>query len=817
MTNNFTKFKKIIDEFRGKVSDSNFETRFTAVSKNIPKKDRFLLKMELKRLAGPCVRLIDLRGHVDGECRPYEHDSRSHFLDDIAINVFKENIALYGKYTMGVYEAVMNTENNFRVIYQKEKQTATIAPSTKNVAQKPQEKTQYPVKLFPLVDYHNRVEERMNFSITLLISIGSDSIECNSSDISVHGCRFRLPTTKKVAVGQTLSIRFLGLEQEFEFGAADTFEYEVKNIQLMDNIQLVGVKSVVTGDSSLTAFQQFLFGFIQGNKRRYKVNLDNSISAIQARSYEQYALPKLNELPVFIGGEAEKFVPKYALICQNNKYTFQYWQDEKKSSTLQYLITPERVNKLKKAMSLGQGLLVYSFIHKSGGKHYFYSADEVQLKESSSIASAFLGFAANKPDFAITFLSLSMINKGKANVPYTLSDAITTKDNYLNLPISDEHVQKVDEIAYGVVVSDITDSALTNTYKELPYDNISPSQLKVFGHKPLKSPFYVEELGINYKNYRKEPRFQYKTSVEVMSQKIKWLAKSQNFSASGLRIEFAEAVPLNKGDIVYLSLPDLQKITTEFNLTELAYEVVRTDKHKTSVNLKVYVAKHKHIGKAFFKALIDKNKDKLTPDQYASMIPSLAKPLRNIYSNALTIPQLIVQASGSRYKVEVMVCGQESGNLLSVMRQLSHKKDYYNLYPVLSSLNANNALAVNLKKIHASDAPITDIVYVAIIPDSKTSENKVVAKLASELNTLKMQQFFIKNALKKGQFFCLQLKLSRTNAPDMNYLNPELSYIGSYAIHRGKQIEQDIWSVSGVIQVLDITQEALLRIQLASA
>ena len=46
---------------------------------------------------------------------------------------------------------------------------------------------------------------------------------------------------------------------------------------------------------------------------------------------------------------------------------------------------------------------------------------------------------------------------------------------------------------------------------------------------------------------------------------------------------------------------------------------------------------------------------------------------------------------------------------------------------------------------------------------------------------------------------------------------PELSYISSYAIHRGKQLEQDIWSVAGVVQVFDITKEALIRYQLMNS
>ena len=45
----------------------------------------------------------------------------------------------------------------------------------------------------------------------------------------------------------------------------------------------------------------------------------------------------------------------------------------------------------------------------------------------------------------------------------------------------------------------------------------------------------------------------------------------------------------------------------------------------------------------------------------------------------------------------------------------------------------------------------------------------------------------------------------------MEYLAPELGYIGSYAIHRGKQLEQDIYSVAGLVQLVDNTQETLFR------
>jgi len=79
------------------------------------------------------------------------------------------------------------------------------------------------------------------------------------------------------------------------------------------------------------------------------------------------------------------------------------------------------------------------------------------------------------------------------------------------------------------------------------------------------------------------------------------------------------------------------------------------------------------------------------------------------------------------------------------------------------------------------------------------------------LNTAELRAYFIKQALEKGSFFCLQLNISRTNEPDLEYLNTELSYISSYAIHRSKQIEQEIMSVVAAIQYVDITHEVLFN------
>lgn len=810
MTKDFSQHAKLIAEFRGGVTKGDFEAKFAVAAKKIPKTEGFLLKMELKRLAGPCMRLIDLRGHVDGECRAYDYEGKTHYLDSVAIRVFEENIAQYGEYTFGVYEAVNNTENNFRVIYQKEKQGV----NRKAIDETPKvfEKLQYSGNLRTFGPYHNRQEERMNFAISVkLVLAPKNELEVLSSDISVQGCKLRVKGAKPLKVGQHVELEFIGLAQEFQFGERSYFDYEIKNIQLFDDTQLIGLQRTGVKDLKRDPFMRFLQGYIQGNKRRYKINLDNTISALQARSIETFALPKINELPIFIEKDGDELIPKYTLTCPNNREYCYYWRDEKKRSTLANLVTPDRIKRLQKLMKLGKSLLVYSFKQVSNGKVYFYSADETQLKEDREFKEQFLGFAANKSTFAVTDLSMLTFDKRSAFSPLTLANTLSKKNEYLNLPPSQEVHAIVDNLAYIVVAQNLTEKTVVESYQNLDYDGIDTKKVKLRGHRKSDEIVLIDEVGINYKNQRHESRFKYETPVKVNLDGVSWTGTSKDFSTAGLKLHLDKPCVLSKGEVVNISFPNLQKITSAFDLKNLPYEVLRINKAKTLLNLRVFVEKHQHIGRSFFKLLIDKNRNKLTPDDYALVTPGLAKALRNIYAASIKIPNLIVQISGSRYKAETITCSDEYGRLLPAMKMLSDKRGVFNLYPLLSDAQAQAFMTTRLKKMQPTDKPLSDILYISIRSDAMSVDQSTKVKLLSQFESVKLRKMFVSNALKTGDFYAIQLKVSRTDEADMEYLNPELAYVGSYAIHRGKQLEQEIWSVAGVVQLYDITHEVMAR------
>lgn len=804
----FSKYQTLINDFRGQVNQSDFAAKFAISTTHLSKTESFLLKMELKRLATPCTRLIDLRGLVDGNCKLYEYDGNKHFLDDVAIKALEKNIVFYGEYTFGVYEAVNNTENNFRVVYQKEKKNNVLL--SEKIVKKDQVKLQYSARLYQFSNYYDRIEERMNFATSVAITLeNKQQVSATSSDISINGCKLRLTKQRPLLVNEVINIKFTGLEQEFQFGNGDVLIFVVKNSHQDGDTQMLGCQRIEVPEKD--AFKRFLTDYIQGNKRRYKVNLDNTIKALQSRSLEQYVLPQLNELPIFIEQRAKKLIPRYALTTHNNQATFQYWQDEEGHSTLHCLLTEARLERLQRQRQTSTSLLVYSFIHQHQGKSFFYTIDDQQLPKKDAFFTSFLSFAANKSSFAVTQLTCLKVDKNCAYAPFTLSNTRSIKNQYINLPPSDEVNACLAPLSNIVVVNNITHSNIVTQYQKLSSTKIDTAKLKLYGHQRLKKPSLIDELGITYKNQRKELRFIYKTDAVAECENVQWQGMSEDFSVSGLKIKLNNSAMLSTGDIVHLTFPKLQKITSAFDLKQLPYEVMGTNKKKTIINLRIHVKKHQHIGREFFKLLINKNRNKLTPDEYAMLTPGLAEALRTCYAKSMHTPSLIVQTSGSRYKIEAITCNDGSNELLQYMKQLSDRNHFYNLYPILHKLQSNNVLEQSLKALLTSEEATTKLVYIAINPSTKKVDKVVNVMLDSELDSLERQQFFIKKALKSGEFYCFQLKISRTNAPDMEYLNAELSYVSGYAIHRGNQIEQDICSVAGVIQLFDVTKETLLR------
>ena len=70
---------------------------------------------------------------------------------------------------------------------------------------------------------------------------------------------------------------------------------------------------------------------------------------------------------------------------------------------------------------------------------------------------------------------------------------------------------------------------------------------------------------------------------------------------------------------------------------------------------------------------------------------------------------------------------------------------------------------------------------------------------------------FIQQAINQGHFYSIRLYLSRTGDPDTEFIAKEMDYLAHYAIHRARMLEEELWSIIAVGEIVDTTHATLFR------
>ena len=135
------------------------------------KNQAFLQGLEKQRLNKDCLRIIDLRGKVSGECQAYEFGGRRHYLDDRAYLLVKQLMQrTQGRYTVAVYEAVLKT------IRQLEQAIIT---------EEPEEDDQTKIQRLKLDENFARAEQRLNFSTPIKLRMADVLYSGHTVNISL--------------------------------------------------------------------------------------------------------------------------------------------------------------------------------------------------------------------------------------------------------------------------------------------------------------------------------------------------------------------------------------------------------------------------------------------------------------------------------------------------------------------------------------------------------------------------------------------------------------------------------------------------------
>ncbi|MGL4895975.1 MAG: PilZ domain-containing protein [Shewanella sp.] len=776
----------LIEQLKPLLMEPNFQEIFQELTKDEDNSTRFLLKMELNRLASPCTRIIDLRDKSELPCTEVEHRQRRHFLDAPAKERLSEALSLYrNQYTLGVYEHVLAAHQQRR---QKLRQTPLI---TENTPPEP-----FMVPGVVLGNYVNRTQERMNYSIRIAASqAGRGELLGTSVDLSVGGARIRLNANHPFDLDKPLNLKLLDLSEEYYYrDLQQGVEYQVVDSHTHGAFIWLRLKRI--GGSE--ALSELLGNLIRGYKLRYKLDVNDVQATAAGLGFERHYLPHLPHLPLYFNQHTQLL--SHMLISRDNQQMVHYFQDAQDVSQLPAMLTPARLSALIAQPDNPDHGLFFSFTYNAQGQLFFYSATLAELKTKGMLA-LFLGFASSKPSWRIFKLTQDKIDHGKGYRRATLP-----ADNTQYSPLVEQQLSLFSHIFQLI---DLTNEEAKRHYQTWLND-ADANALKSFGQTRLTTP-QIKPIALEFSERRQESRFVFKTLVTISQGELKATGLSLDISNRGLQVTLDNPVEFVVNKPLMLSFPKLQTIAGKTQLDNLPYRLVRSRKHGQALHLTAIMGHGPHVGVAFLTKLISQNKEKLQQlTENNSEVKELADGLKNILMRDLhAVPYFIEKTTKSAQMACLGVTTQRD-DISDLFATNTVESLQYNLAPLLKEGFFKQQLLDPIRQMKPQQEMDFIEVFIQLTRQSR-GQIHLKCLLANEIVDDDAQLAFIRQSQLTGRFIALRLYRGAAEKPDMSYLRRELEYINIHASHKAKQLEDQLWRIIGVGELLNITQEVELR------
>lgn len=783
------KHSALIEELSFHLNAQHFEQIFAQRTAQLSKNEQFLIKMELKRLAQPCARIIDLRNEPFDDVQTYQYGSQQHFLDPLAIDAFEEALHTQGKYNFAVYEQVMH------FVTEQRKNAHTQAIETPEVIK----------NRFHFASYRFREQERMNYTIKVTVDDGEKTRPAKTSDISLGGCKIKVADTHHYKEGQVVSMRLTGLEEDYELGLKQGINYEVVGSEPSNHQSFHYVRLKRLPQEGTAAFDQFLSHFIDGNKRRYKVNIDNTYDAVLTKGYEQFYLPKVNSLFSFLCAYQGPLKATTVLTSDGNQSTYDYFLNAQRQSMLGQILSEPRINALMANNREMNSAYLYCFTHVQNDDVFFYSATDSELATYPHLRTLFFAYASRKPSWQVFKLQVCKVDYEQAHIPLSLPDSTSETIAKLNRPPSARVHSHLKGLTYLCALTPIDNPTMHKRFSKLPLDKNSVNQLKVFGHhKAVKEE--LEKVTLHYTNLRAHPRYYYETPITVKTPDTQELTGvSKDFSVAGLQVALHQPSSLKRGDVIDISLPEMQKLTTKYRLTAMPYQIVGSNKTGSILNLKAYQrSKTPHQGVAFLSAVIKNNQEKLAPCEELPNVPGLARAMRNIVVTNMMQSAFYFNEHG---QLIALGDGHHSNSFAKILNYFDASNSSTDLSSLLSE-QAQKVIAKAVEQTHEHDDPIAIDLFCALTPKFDSLKQALNTHAVAIDGDYEKAREFVSIMSASSFVFTYRLIVNRAGRPDTKFLINELKYISQYAPHKAKEIETQLWQVFAVADVIEV--DALL-------
>lgn len=769
-----------------------------------PSANSFLIKLEIKKLAQVTGRVIDMRDMFKDNCVLVEHDGISHYLDKPSSHDFLEEMARYNnKYTMGVYNYVIDkAKTRYRNDAGKR--------STNNLP---------PPEITSLTHFYQRLEERIYYSVKIHVFDNNPSIITASelkntgiagitTDISAEGLSVKIPNGSLSSNTKRINIWFNGLEQEFSFSnrlliTYDVLKFEPKEEDCYFRLKLSPVQMM----DNIDEYKEFIANYIANQKRRYRVPVENTIEALNVKANEQFVITRLNSLPLFLSKNDGEWLARARFDTDNNAKISSFLRDKSGSSLIPAFFNMTHLQSdLDSSVMFTQFYYVIKF--KSIKNVIHMASIPLQYVQDNPYVLNLLSHANNRNGLRLYRVDGCSIDpSNEFHVPSSLPDSAGEAFENLN----QKPIKRARLLANGLTrmcqITDISDSIsaldiMPNEDKSTKNPNETKNtNLGSFVLRMPKKVFRIHSVKAETNDVRIEDRFDYSLQVSIVSRTKKTISPiegvTKNISTQGLMIKVDQDSQFKIGNEILIDFNSIPGIS-ETGLSRQIYKVVGYDS-KGFLRAVIYGDPAKHDARTLLRKFIYKNINTLVPSGMNNEIYGFSRVLRNLFSHNHALPYMLMNKEKNTQYVRDIAISKKT-----VIPNLSDKLCNEELLSELMIQEQFRSLLIKHGSMIDKETPYQTF-YVFILAKGKgDGSSNIIVREGDLLDKDKFRAMF-DNMKQIGKPRILRVNITKRGRIFNKYLKDELSYLSKYASPKARECLQTWKSVSGIINLMDVT------------
>ncbi len=528
----------------------------------------FLQELERQRLNKDCLRVIDLRGKVAGECQAYQFGNRTHYLDDRAYLLARQLMARFdGRYTVGVYEALFQALKQLDQSQQAEQDDKQLLPVT------------------ALDQPLQRAEERIVFSTALQLRLGDVLYHGYSIDLSVNAIRVSLKRTFSLQREDIVTVSFADLYQQYALPLLQDVRYQITKLEQDDIYTTV----VLRRESRDDAFAQWFTEWLSHHSSQRQIDVDNELINLQSQFYQRLWLGRLGDPVLWLGAtslsqplQALTLSPSAPGLLQQHQGSLAQWlqclplQLSEKGADLLVAFDDDQSYSVTLDNHHAVVKLIQWQLNRPHAQLLLLRPTLLNL-DNEAIRAACQQIKPLEPDYAATLSQRAR--------------RISQRLRIIDLKPLFRHSRKVGENS---------DKALAGL-----------QTLKSFINADLPAPSPLTSF-----IQRGNTRFHIHTPVTVHASDQQWQLDTVDVSADGLAIKLPADVPITLNQRLQIDFNRWQTLTKKVNLSAVPYQVKNI--HFWEGELQIGLARIKNNCpeslNQFFDWVIKQNQDKLCAD-----------------------------------------------------------------------------------------------------------------------------------------------------------------------------------------------------------